>query len=642
MSTGRIVIDAIRPSTPAGYPAKAVVGESVRVSADVFKDGHDVLAARVRWRPTAGEKWVTAPMRDAGNDRCEAVVEPTTLGAHELVVEAWTDGYATWRHKTTTKLAAGQEVGVELEEGARLFEHRAGMVGEHDRGPFTAVVDSLRDDTSPPAQRLAPALATEAADLLAGPAGATDLTASPPSPLWVDRERALVGAWYELFPRSEGGFAGTIERLPAVAEMGFDILYLPPIHPIGRHFRKGPNNITEAGPDDVGSPWAIGGPEGGHTAIHPDLGTFDDFAALVAAAQELGMEIALDYALQCSPDHPWVSEHPEWFHHRPDGTIAYAENPPKKYQDIYPINFWPEDDGDRQALWDACREIVDFWIGHGVRVFRVDNPHTKPIAFWEWMIPGVLAEHPDVIFLAEAFTRPKVMAKLAEVGFSQSYTYFTWRTGRTELEEYLEELAHGPKADYMRPNFWPNTPDILSGPLREGPPAAFRQRLVLAATMTPSYGMYSGYELYENQPASPSNEEYLHSEKYELKSRDWADPRSMAPFISLVNGARRRHPALQRLRNIAFHGTDNPNVIAYSKHTDDRSDVVLVVVSLDPHNTVEATLDLDLGLLGLPWDQPFEAFDELTFQSFPWSGNHPYVRLDPFQAAHVLHLRVNR
>ena len=609
------------------------------MSADIFKDGHDVLAAQVRWRPSANDKWAVAPMRELGNDRWEAVVEPTTLGAHQLVVEAWTDLYATWRHKVTTKLAAGQEIDVELEEGATVLADRAATLSEHDRAPYEAVVASLHDESLPPPQRLAPALTPRTVDLAAGPVGACDLTESAPAPLWVDRERALVAAWYELFPRSLGGLAGTAARLPAVAEMGFDIVYLPPIHPIGRQFRKGPNNVTEAGPDHVGSPWAIGGPEGGHTAIHPDLGTFDDFADLVRAAQDLGMEIALDYALQCSPDHPWVAEHPEWFHHRPDGTIAYAENPPKKYQDIHPINFWPEDDADRKALWQACKEIVDFWIARGVRVFRVDNPHTKPVALWEWMIPAVQAGHPDVLFLAEAFTRPKMMATLAEVGFTQSYTYFTWRTARTELEGYLDELAHGPTADYMRPNFWPNTPDILAGPLRNGPPAAFRQRLVLAATMTPSYGIYSGYELCENQPASASNEEYLHSEKYELKDRDFSDPASLAPLITLLNAARRRHPALQRLRNVAFHGTDNPDVIAYSKHTDDRSDVVLTVVNLDPHASAEATLDLDLALLGIAWDRPYEAFDELTFQSFTWSGNHPYVRIDPFQAAHVLHLR---
>ena len=625
---GRIVIDELRPRTPEGFPAKAVVGEAVRISADIFKDGHDVLAGQVRWRPVVENgkgKWQTAPLHDAGNDRWEAVVEPTTLGRHEYVIEAWTDRYATWRHKVTAKLGAGQDIAVELEEGARLFA----AAGHPD------IAAALRASAKPVQDRLGPALS----EPLWGPELTDDVTTSPAMPLWVDRERALVGAWYELFPRSLGGFAGVRDHLPYVAEMGFDIVYLPPIHPIGRAYRKGPNNTLTAGPDDPGSPWAIGSEEGGHTAIHPDLGTFTDFEDLVARAHELGMEIALDYALQCSPDHPWVTEHPEWFHHRPDGSIAYAENPPKKYQDIYPINFWPADDKDRQALWDACKEIVDFWIGKGVRIFRVDNPHTKPTAFWAWMIPAIQAEHPDVLFLAEAFTRPKVMAKLAEVGFSQSYTYFTWRTARDELEEYLEELAHGPKADYMRPNFWPNTPDILSGPLRNGPAAAFRQRLVLAATMTPSYGIYSGYELYENEPMSEANEEYFRSEKYELKQRDFDDPRSLAPFIALVNGARRRHPALQRLRNIRFHRTTNDHVIAYSKHTDDRSDVVLVVVNLDPYDTQEALLGLDLGYLGLPWDQPFEAFDELTGQSFRWQGAEPYVRLDPHQAAHVLHLR---
>ncbi|HET7488007.1 MAG TPA: alpha-1,4-glucan--maltose-1-phosphate maltosyltransferase [Acidimicrobiales bacterium] len=641
-ATGRLVIEGIRPATPNGYPAKAVVGEVVRVSADIFKDGHDLLAAQVRWRPCGNGKWSVAPMRELGNDSWEAVVEPTTLGLHEFVVEAWTDRYATWRHKIVTKLSAGQEIDLELEEGARLFEQRAALASGGDGAALDDLAAALRDGSLPAAERLAPALGAETPDLLAGPAGAADLTPSAPFPLWVDRERALVGAWYELFPRSFGGLAGAADHLPAIAQMGFDIVYLPPVHPIGRTARKGPNNDPAGGPDAVGSPWAIGGPEGGHTALHPDLGTFDDFDALVAAARDLGMEIALDYALQCSPDHPWVAEHPEWFHHRPDGSIAYAENPPKKYQDIYPLNFWPDEEGDRQALWDACKEILDFWIGHGVRVFRVDNPHTKPVAFWEWLLPAVQAEHPDVLFLAEAFTRPKVMARLAEVGFSQSYTYFTWRTGRWELQEYLEELAHGPKADYMRPNFWPNTPDILSGPLRDGPPAAFRQRLVLAATLTPSYGIYSGYELCENRPASDTNEEYLNSEKYEIKHRDYGAPGSLAPLVTLLNNARRRHPALQRLRNIHFHGADNPDVIVYSKHTDDRSDVVLTVVSLDPHDPVETTLDLDLALLGLPWDRPFFAFDELSFQSFMWAGNHPYVRLTPDQAAHVLHLRTTQ
>jgi starch synthase (maltosyl-transferring) len=631
----RVVIDEIRPRTSTGaYPAKAVVGEAVRVSADIFKDGHDILAARVRWHPCDKPQWDTEVLHHVENDRWEATIEPTTLGAHEFVIEAWTDAYATWRHKATTKADAGQDIDLELEEGAQLLEQRARQLKGPDGKRLKEVAARARDG------QLAAALDADVAVLLQGPLADRDVTAAEARPLWVDRERALVGAWYELFPRSYGGLRGAAERVPAVARMGFDVLYLPPVHPIGTTFRKGRNNSLDPMPDDPGSPWAIGGPEGGHTAIARELGTFEDFDDLVRAAHDAGMEVALDYALQCSPDHPWVTEHPEWFHHRPDGSIAYAENPPKKYQDIYPINFWPEKESDRVALWQACRDVLRFWIGHNVRVFRVDNPHTKPVAFWAWLIPEIQREHADVLFLAEAFTRPKVMAKLAEVGFSQSYTYFTWRTEKWELEEYLREIAHGPKTDFMRPNFWPNTPDILAEPLRDGPPSAFKQRLVLAATLVPSYGIYSGYELLENEPASETNEEYLHSEKYEIKQRDWADPRSIAPFITRVNAIRKRHPALQRLRNIEFHHSDNEHVVVWSKHSEDRSDVVLVVVNLDPRNVQEATLSLDLGLLGLPWDAPFQAYDELTAQSFEWTGPSQYVRLDPLaEPAHVLHLR---
>ncbi len=638
---GRIVIDDVRPRTPNGYPAKAIVGEAVRVSADVFKDGHDILAGQVRWRPANENdgKWAVAPLRDVGNDRWEAVIEPSTLGRHEVVVEAWTDRYTTWRHRIVTKCDAGQDITVELLDGADLLEARLPSVADDDRAFLEGVIRALRDGDEDPPARMGPALDEAVADVMAGPEAGAHLTASEPTPLWVDRERALHSTWYELFPRSYGGLAGTADRLVAIADMGFDVVYLPPIHPIGRRYRKGPNNAVTAGPDAVGSPWAIGGAEGGHTAIHPDLGTLTDFEALAERAQQLGMEVALDYALQCSPDHPWVHDHLEWFHRRADGSIAYAENPPKKYEDIYPINFWPERDEDRQALWEEAKGILDFWIAHGVRIFRVDNPHTKPMAFWEWLIPAVLADHPDVILLAEAFTRPKVMAKLAEIGFTQNYTYFTWRTARWELEAYVNELAHSHTADFMRPNFWPNTPDILSGPLRNGPPAAFKQRLVLAATLVPSYGIYSGYELCENTPMSDANEEYLNSEKYEIKHRNWDDPSSLAEFIGTVNEARRRHPAMQRLRNIRFHGATDDHVIAYSKHTDDHADVVLVVVSLDPWNPRECTLDLDLGLLELPWDRPFEAYDELSGQAFAWQGPHPYVRLEPDQAAHILHLR---
>jgi starch synthase (maltosyl-transferring) len=643
---GRIVIDDIRPRTPTGaYPAKAVVGERVTVSADLFRDGHDILAARVCWRPARkGNKnnkgWFEVPMRLVDNDRWEAFFEPTTLGRHEVTVEAWTDAYATWRHKIGVKMAAGQDVAVEIEEGARLIEAGVASADRADKATLTEAAEALRDESAELDRRVAAAFSPPIADLLYGPQTKVDITRATPMLLWVDRERALAAAWYEFFPRSQGGLAGAREHLPYVAEMGFDVVYFPPIHPIGRTFRKGVNNALNATADDPGSPWAIGGPEGGHTAIHPDLGTLTDFEAVVERAHSLGMEVCLDYALQCSPDHPWVKEHPEWFHHRPDGTIAYAENPPKKYQDIYPINFWPDDDAARQALWEACREILTFWIGHGVRIFRVDNPHTKPLAFWEWMIADILDEHPDVVFLAEAFTRPKMMAKLAEVGFTQSYTYFTWRTAAWELTEYMEELAHSAKADFMRPNFWPNTPDILSGPLRDGSVEAFKMRLVLAATLTPSYGIYSGYELGENDPMSDTNEEYYRSEKFELKQRDFGAPHSIAPFITRVNEIRHRHPALHRLRTIRFHDAGNPSLLAYSKTSDDDTDVVLVVVNLDPYHAQETTLGIDLGAIGMPWDGPYEAFDELTNQAFQWWGPNPYVRLDPAETpAHILHLR---
>ena len=423
--------------------------------------------------------------------------------------------------------------------------------------------------------------------------------------------------------------------------MGFDVVYLPPVHPIGVTDRKGANNTLHPGPDDPGSPWAIGSAEGGHTAIDQGLGTLEDFQRFRAEAAGRGLEVALDYALQCSPDHPWVHDHPEWFWRRPDGSIRFAENPPKKYQDIYPINFWPEREADRQALWKACRDVLRYWIDQGVRIFRVDNPHTKPMAFWAWLIERVRRDHPDVVLLSEAFTRPKVMAKLAEVGFTQSYSYFTWRNEAWELRDYVNELAYGPAADYMRPNFWPNTPDILSGPLRHGPPAAFLMRFALAALLVPSYGMYSGYELFENEPFSDTSEEYLHSEKYELRRRDWAGADSMAPFITRINGIRRRHPAFERLRNVRFHGSDNDRFLVWSKggpDEGDTGDTVLVVLNLDPHNAQETVLHLDLGALGVPWQGPFRALDELGGETYTWDGAHPYVRLDPTQGqvAHVL------
>lgn len=576
---GRLVIEDVRPCTPhPGHFAKAVTGERIRVTAVMFRDGHDPIEGRVLLYADGRTDPVdAAPLEPLGNDEWEATVAASEAGPHRIEVQGHTV--------------------------------RFGMTGE------ILDFDSARD-----------------------------LTTSEPVRLWVDRERALFGAWYELFPRSFGGFKGVAVRVPELAAMGFDILYVPPIHPIGRTFRKGPNNTLEAGPDDPGSPWAIGGEEGGHTAIHPDLGTEDDLAALITELRANGMELALDYALQCSPDHPWVREHPEWFHHRPDGTIACAENPPKIYQDIYPLNFWPDREKDRAAMWAACKEILDHWVSFGVRIFRVDNPHTKPVAFWEWVIREVQAEHPDVIFLAEAFTRPHVMARLAEAGFSQSYTYFTWRTeqhGEDGLWAYMQELAHGPLADFMRPNFWPNTPDILSGPLRNGPPSAFALRLVLAATLSPSYGVYSGYELFENQPASEANEEYLHSEKYEIRSRDFDQPGTLAPLMSALNRIRRYHPAFARLRSVRFWPTTNPMIVAYSKVSDDGRDRVLTIVNLDPVQAQEGTIHLDLGLLRLPSQGSYLVYDELSHDTYTWTGGDPYVRLDPdYRVAHIFSLNL--
>jgi starch synthase (maltosyl-transferring) len=636
---GRITIDAVRPTTPSGeFPAKAVVGEPVPVAADIFRDGHDLLGARVRWRRVGKAKWQQAPLRSLINDRWEGEMVPGEIGRHEFVVEAWRDRFATWRHDVEIKAAVGDDLDLELEEGARILEALAPGVAARDRKRVLDAVVGLRRTSCSLQVRLNAGLDDRVAGLVAGVPDA-DLTATPPRGLWVDRERAGHGAWYELFPRSEGGFAGATKRLAAVADMGFDVVYLPPIHPIGTTARKGPDNALHAGPGDPGSPWAIGSPEGGHTAIAPELGTLADFRRFCAEATDLGMEVALDYALQCSPDHPWVHEHPEWFWRRPDGSIRYAENPPKKYQDIYPINFWPEREADRLALWTACRDVLRYWIDQGVRIFRVDNPHTKPMAFWAWLIDGIRRDSPDVILLSEAFTRPKVMAKLAEVGFTQSYSYFTWRTSAWELREYLHELAYGPTADYMRPNFWPNTPDILSGPLRHGPPAAFLLRFVLAATLVPNYGLYSGYELFENEPASDANEEYRHSEKYEIRRRDWTAADSMAPVITTVNEIRRRHPVFRRIDNITFHGTGgNDAFLVWSKGRVDDGDLVLVVVNLDPHTPQETVLDLDLGAMGLPWQGPFRVRDELGGETYTWDGAHPYVRLDPTssQVAHIV------
>jgi starch synthase (maltosyl-transferring) len=646
VAPSRIEILEVRPRTPTGDPPAGAVGERVPVSADVLRDGHDELAARLRWRPKkARAKWEAAPLEhDEPTDRFHGWFEPATVGLHEVVIDAWTDRFATWRHHMEKRVAAeAPDLEVELLVGAELLEDLAPALDPAVAGRAVDVAETLRSTTCSTRVKLDAALDEHLAALLHGAVDQHDLTTSSPIQIWVDREKAACSAWYELFPRSEGGFVGAAKRLPAIAEMGFDVVYLPPIHPIGVTNRKGRDNTLTPGPDDPGSPWAIGGPEGGHEAIHPELGTIEDFRAFREEAESLGMEVALDYALQCTPDHPWVRDHPEWFDRRPDGSIRYAENPPKKYQDIHPIDFWPDDESDRVALWQACRDVMQVWIDEGVRIFRVDNPHTKPLSFWSWLIADVRKAHPDVLFLAEAFTRPKVMHALASLGFTQSYTYFTWRTAAWELRQYGEELAQGPGADYFRPNFWPNTPDILSGPLRHGSPSAFRLRAVLAATMSPNWGLYSGYELGENEPASDANEEYLHSEKYELKPRDWEAPAvDIRPTITALNAARRAHPALRELRTLRFHhATDDDRVVVFSKTAADGTDPVLVVVNIDPENTFEGLLHIDLGALGLPWSGPYEAADALTGETWTWDGPDPYVKLDPHagREAHVLALR---
>jgi starch synthase (maltosyl-transferring) len=622
-----VVIGDVRPTTPDRVSsAKAIRDQAVVVSADIYADGHDELAARLWWRPAGSDGWWAAPMTPLGNDRWAGSWVPTELGAHEFAIQGWVDAWATWTQRVRTKLEAGVGVSDELEDGTLLLEGI--RVGPVDHA-FAAEIAALR------AGDPLPALAAEV-----GPLPAGTITTTSTQRVWVDRPLAAVGAWYELFPRSYGGLAGTAKRMAAVAAMGFDVVYLPPIHPIGMTARKGPGNIVGAGPDGIGSPWAIGSPAGGHDAVHPELGTLDDFDDLVAEAARLDMEVALDYALQCSPDHPWVHEHPEWFQRRADGSIRFAENPPKKYEDIFPLDLMAPDDEDRQALWAACRDVLEHWIAHGVRVFRVDNPHTKPFAFWQWLLADVRSRHPDVVWLSEAFTRPRVMERLAEIGFSQGYTYFTWRNTRDELAAYADELAHGRAADYFRPNLWTNTHDILSGPLRCGGPGAFKQRAVLAATIGPSWGVYSGYELIENEPASEDNDEYAHSEKYELPSRDWDDPRSIAPFLTLLNDIRRRHPALTDLRSLRIHGASDPSVLAFSKQVG--ADTVLVVVNVDSHAPHESTLHLDLGALGFPWEAVLSAHDEISGETFVWHGPEPYVRLTPAEPAHVIHLRVHQ
>ncbi|UJA10561.1 alpha-1,4-glucan--maltose-1-phosphate maltosyltransferase [Streptomyces collinus] len=634
-AVGRIPVLDVRPVVQHGRrPAKSVVGEEFEVSATVFREGHDAVAANVVLRDPGGRPGPWTPMRELapGTDRWGATVAADRPGHWTFTVEAWSDPVGTWRHHARIKIPAGIDTELVLTEGALLFERAAAGVPEGQRAVVASAAAALRDADRPAAWRLAAALSPEVEAVLARYPLRELVTASDAMPLLVERERALFGSWYEFFPRSEGTaeephgtFRTAAKRLRAIAEMGFDVVYLPPIHPIGTTFRKGPNNSLTAGPDDVGVPWAIGSPEGGHDSVHPALGTLEDFDHFVGEAARLGLEVALDFALQCSPDHPWVHKYPEWFHHRPDGTIAYAENPPKKYQDIYPIAF----DADMDGLVAETVRVLRHWMDHGVRIFRVDNPHTKPVVFWERVIGEVNRRDPDVIFLAEAFTRPAMMRALAEVGFQQSYTYFTWRNDKRELTEYLTELS-GEAAAWMRPNFFVNTPDILHAYLQHGGRPAFEVRAVLAATLSPTWGIYSGYELCENTPLREGSEEYLDSEKYQLKHRDWEaaarEGRTLAPLITRLNTVRRANPALHQLRDLHFHHADKDEVIAYSKRSG--SNTVLVVANLDPHHTQEATVSLDMPQLGLDWHESVPVRDLLTGETYHW-GRANYVRLDP-------------
>ncbi|MHB8641571.1 MAG: alpha-1,4-glucan--maltose-1-phosphate maltosyltransferase [Gaiellaceae bacterium] len=589
----RIQIQAVQPQLDCGrWPVKRTVGEEVRVSATIFRDGHDVLGAAIRHRAPSARTWAETPLASLGNDAWHGSFVVDAPGPWAFNVVAWTDRIATWQEEVRRKLAAGlTELEGELSEGRALL-------GEN--GPLEQLLAIEREDRH----------------------GEVEL--DEPLGVDVERERARFGSWYELFPRSWGGFAGVEQVLPQLAELGFDVLYLPPIHPIGRSNRKGRNNAEKAKKGDVGSPWAIGSKEGGHVAVHPDLGTLDDFDSMVARARELEIEIALDFAIQTSPDHPWLKAHPEWFNRRPDGTLKYAENPPKRYQDIYNVNWESED---WQGLWDALRDVVLFWVSHRVRVFRVDNPHTKPLAFWEWLIAEVRRVDPGVVFLSEAFTRPAPMTTLAKAGFSQSYTYFTWKNTKAELEELMTQILGW--SDFYRPNFFANTPDILHGYLQRGGRPAFEARLVLAATLSPSYGIYSGFEAFENVPLREGSEEYLDSEKYEVKKRKLEGP--LLPLVQRLNVARRLLPALQRVDNLRWLDTEQEQMVAYLKEN------VICVVNLDPFEARDGVAILPASL-GLP--PAFHVRDLLGGRSYRWTLGRNFVRLDPGQA-HVFKIETH-
>ena len=632
----RIQIENPAPLVDCGrYAPKRSVGDTVTVGADIFRDGHDVLRAVVKWRAPGRKKWSEAPMHpvdaDVAGVRWEGSFTVDAPGRWAWTIEAWADTFASWRAEVQRKVDAGQDdLSGELSEGALLLRAAAARATSTDRKAIERRLRTVEDTTAPSLVRIGAAL-DEAAVRATERKPDRSRSTTPDTPLEIDVDPLLArfGSWYELFPRSWGGLSGVQEQLPKLAELGFDVVYLPPIHPIGVTNRKGRNNSLVAGPDDPGSPWAIGGVEGGHRSVHPDLGTIADVDALVAAARAVGIEIALDFAIQCSADHPWLTEHPEWFNRRPDGTLKYAENPPKKYQDIYNVNF---DCDDWQGLWKALLAVVLYWVDHGIRVFRVDNPHTKPVPFWEWLIATVRARHPEVIFLAEAFTKRAMMKTLGKVGFNQSYTYFTWKSSRWELTQYVSELATSGEQEYFRPNFFVNTPDILTEELVLGGEAKFVSRLILAATLSPSYGVYSGYEHFEATPVRPGSEEYLDSEKYEAKRRALDGP--LLPLIGQLNHIRRENPALQRFDDITFLDTENDALVAYAKRVE--GNTILTVVSLDPTWPQEGTVLVPYEL-GTP--PSFDVTDLLDGSSYHWQLGRNYVRLVPSERpAHILRL----
>src|SRR5580692_354674 len=635
-----IIIEDVMPSVDGGrYPAKRIAGEPCVVEADIFRDGHQVLRAAIKWRRKQDEAFDEAPMTALDNDRWRGEFIPTDNARYVFTIEAWTDLFASWLGDFTKKVKAAQPVASDVLEGIALVEKMKSAARGADRELLERALARLRKTNDGPT---ALAVVSEieisaAAERVGERFGVTRF--EPLLELVVDREKAQFGTWYEMFVRSQGiepGKPGTFHdaerRLPELRDLGFDVVYLTPIHPIGHTNRKGPGNVLNGSSKFPGSPWAIGSEAGGHTAIDPSLGTIGDFDRFNAAANRLGMEVALDFAIQCSPDHPWVREHPQWFHHRPDGSIKYAENPPKEYEDIFQIDF---DTSDQRGLLEELMRVVRFWRDHGVKIFRVDNPHTKPVQFWNWLINDVQATDPEVVFLAEAFTRPKMMKALAKAGFTQSYSYFTWRNTKYELTEYMTELTTTEMRDYFRPNFFTNTPDILSPVLQTGGRAAFKMRLVLASTLSPSYGIYSGFELCEDK-AVPGTEEYLNSEKYEIKTRDWNQPGNIKEFIGRVNAIRRDNPALQQFLNLQFLNTDNDQILFFAKATQHKSNVILVAVNLDPMNAHYCTAFVPPEVVGVAPGRSYRVTDLLTGARYVWSDRN-YVRLDPaVEPAHIL------